>query len=141
MATSSLLGFVQRLRALVSARAGGLDDGELLHRFSRRGDEAAFEVLVWRYGPLVARVGRRMLRSEQDAEDVFQATFLTLARKAGSVAKRSSLGAWLHQVAFRNALRARADARKRGIPAGIAVEALPARGTGPSDWRTVLDEE
>src|SRR5262249_43060038 len=130
-----------RLRALVSAQAGGLDDAELLHRFAARRDEAAFEVLVWRYGPLVARVGRRLLRHEQDAEDVFQATFLTLARKAGSVAKRASLAAWLHQVAFRIALRARAAASKRRVSAGVAVESQPAPPTESNEWRAVLDEE
>src|SRR5207248_6080401 len=81
MGPSSLASFIGRLRRLVEPRCGGLDDAELLKRFTAERDEAAFEVLLWRYGPLVLGVCRRMLWREQDVEDAFQATFLTLIRK------------------------------------------------------------
>jgi RNA polymerase sigma factor (sigma-70 family) len=87
--------------------AGALSDAELLDRFLARRDEAAFEVLVWRHGPMVLRVCHRVLRQTQDAEDAFQATFLVLFRKAGSIGRRASLGAWLHRVACRTAWRLR----------------------------------
>ena len=95
------------LRNLIGQRdGGGLTDGQLLARFVRDHDEAAFEVLVWRHGPMVLVVGQRVLHNPHDADDVLQATFLTLVRKAGSIGKGESLGSWLYKVAYRIALRA-----------------------------------
>src|SRR4029077_15255246 len=77
---------------------------------------------------------------EQDAEDPVQATFLVLARKAGSVRKREALASWLHGVAFRTARHARARRRVREQQVG----AMPHPETGPpepQDWRPVLDQE
>jgi RNA polymerase sigma factor (sigma-70 family) len=87
------------------AGASGVSDADLLSRFVSHQDEAAFELLVWRHGPLVLGACRRILRRDQDIEDAFQATFLTLARKAGSISKGASVSAWLYQVAYRVALR------------------------------------
>src|SRR5262249_39866466 len=87
-----------------------LPDEELVRRFVTRRDEAAFEALLRRHGALVLGVCRRVLRHEQDAEDAFQATFLILASKAGSLRARQSVGSWLHGVAYRVAQRARAQA-------------------------------
>jgi RNA polymerase sigma factor (sigma-70 family) len=143
MRPSSLASFIGRLRRLVESRGGGLDDEELLERFARERDEAAFEVLLWRYGPLVLGVCRRMLRGEQDVEDAFQATFLTLVRKAGSIARRQALGGWLHQVAYRIGLRALARAKRNGIVDQERVEsAIAGNGHEASvDWHEVLDQE
>ena len=94
--------------AWFSARAArGLSDAELLRRFVAVRDEAAFEVLLWRHGPMVLGLARRLLSHSQDAEDVFQATFLALARKASSLRHPEGVGSWLHQVACRAALRLR----------------------------------
>src|SRR5437868_8074213 len=110
------------LRRLADAGdAGALSDAELLERFVRRRDEAAFEVLLWRHGPLVLGVCKRVLRHEQDAEDAFQAAFLTLARKAHSVARQASVASWLHRVAFRIALKARTRSARRP-PGGPLTE-------------------
>ena len=104
--------------------AGGSSDGQLLERFRARRDEndaeAAFAVLVARHGPMVLGVCRRALRDPNDADDAFQATFLVLARKAGSVRVEGSLGRWLYGVSRRVAARARADAARRS-----AREAAP----------------
>jgi RNA polymerase sigma factor (sigma-70 family) len=88
-------------------------DALLLERFLQTQDEAAFELLTWRHGAMVYGVCQRILRHAQDAEDAFQTTFLTLARKATSIGKRESIGGWLYRVALRIALRARAQRTHR----------------------------
>jgi RNA polymerase sigma factor (sigma-70 family) len=116
-------------------RIAGLDalrehaDADLLARFASQRDEAAFAALVWRHGGLVFGVCKRMLHHEQDAEDAFQAAFLTLARKADSISNKESLAAWLYRVAYRIALRAR---KKTPLPGHDAatLDQLPARDVG-----------
>ena len=82
-----------------------LSDRALLEDFIRRHDEAAFTALLHRHGPMVMRVCRRVLNDWHLAEDVFQATFLVLARQAATVRRREGVGGWLHGVAYRLALR------------------------------------
>src|SRR5262245_54252829 len=82
-------------------------DGKLLTRFTESKDEAAFELLVRRNGPMVFGVARRLARNEHTAEDVLQATFLALARQATSLRNKQSIAAWLYRVAVRISLRAR----------------------------------
>jgi RNA polymerase sigma-70 factor (ECF subfamily) len=101
--------------------ASGRDDGELLERFVCRRDEAAFEALLSRHGPMVLGVCRRVLGNGHDAEDAFQAVFLVLARKAGSVRPPSRVGGWLHGVARRTALEARRAAAVRRTKEAKAV--------------------
>ena len=95
-----------------AASAGTIPDAELLDRFISTRDEAAFELLVYRHGPLVLGVCRRLLDRPADVEDVFQATFLVLVRRGHQIGKRSSVGSWLYKVAFRLALRVRAKTKK-----------------------------
>ena len=95
---------------------GGLTDAQLLERFTSYRDESAelaFRALLERHGPMVLRVCRAVLRDAHDADDAFQATFLVLVRRAGSLWVRDSLGPWLHQVAYRIAHCARSDAARR----------------------------
>jgi RNA polymerase sigma factor (sigma-70 family) len=131
-------------RVLSRPGCGGLSDAELLERFVAQRDEAAFEVLVWRHGPAVLGVCRRVLRHEEDAEDAFQATFLVLVRKAGAIGRRQAVGSWLYRVAYRVALRAKAGAAKRSALPTAALD-VPADERVP-DWvwgdlRPVLDDE
>ncbi len=120
---------VQQLRQVALRHAGkSLADGELLEAFLARRDEAAFEALLRRHGPMVLAVCRRVLRHEQDAEDAFQATFLVLARKAASVRPRDMVGPWLHGVAHRTALSARTMSAKRRVKERRARE-LPRPNT------------
>ena len=90
-----------------------LPDHNLLQRFIAQHDEAAFAVLIRRYGRTVFSVCRCLLPCEADAEDAFQATFLVLARNAESIRKGKSLGSWLYGVAYKTALKARAKAANR----------------------------
>ena len=88
-------------------------DAQLLARFVAERDEAAFASLVRQHGPMILGVCRRILHDLHDAEDAFQATFLVLARKAGSIHKPELLANWLYGVAHRTALRAKSAAAKR----------------------------
>jgi RNA polymerase sigma factor (sigma-70 family) len=93
---------------LADRQVGRSTDQQLLQHFVAMREEAAFAALVDRHGPMVLAVCRSVLGHAQDAEDVCQATFLVLARNAASVRKPNSLAHWLHGVARRLALRARA---------------------------------
>src|SRR3954463_11857939 len=91
----------------------GMTEGQLLDRFLARRDEgaeAAFAALVALHGPMVWSVCRGILAHPQAAEAAFQATFLVLVKKAGSIRRRASVGPWLHGVARRIAVRARTSA-------------------------------
>jgi RNA polymerase sigma-70 factor (ECF subfamily) len=117
-------------------------DAALLDRFVTRREEAAFVELVRRHRPLVLKVCRRFLPSEHDVEDVFQATFLVLAVKAGDISWNESVGGWLHSVARRLALNARAGAsrrrsRERPIVAGGVVGSES--GSLPDEWHPLVD--
>src|SRR6185369_8670349 len=105
------------LGAVISGLRRSLDrevpDGELVDGFVVRRDDGAFEALVRRHGPMVLGVCRRVLGNEADAEDAFQATFLVLVRKANSIVPRAQVGNWLHGVAHKTALKAKAMARYR----------------------------
>jgi RNA polymerase sigma factor (sigma-70 family) len=128
-------------------RVGGAaeEDGDraLLERFAHHRDAEAFAVLVRRHGPMVLGVCRRILHNGPDADDAFQAAFLLLVRKAASLRRPELLGPWLHGVARRVALKARALGLRRGerleplpeLPGPPALDTLVWR-----DLRPVLDD-
>ncbi|HEV3080682.1 MAG TPA: RNA polymerase sigma factor [Gemmataceae bacterium] len=114
MTTTPLEGMLPCLRRMFAAKGNdNVADAELVRRFAQQRDEAAFELLVWRHGRMVLHVCRRILGHEQEAEDAFQATFLTLARRAGAIRKQASVPSWLHTVASRIAFAARARGGRR----------------------------
>ena len=118
-------------------------DADLLDRFVRGRDEAAFELLLWRHAGLVLAVCRRIVPDEHLAEDAFQATFLILARKAGSVRRGVCLAGWLHRVARRVAVRAavRHAARSRQeSPLAADPQGRPPTG-GDTELAAALDHE
>ncbi len=115
MARGQLYRVVDYLHRLtVAGNAGAAPDRQLLDRFCRSRDDAAFTGLIQRHGPMVLSVCGRVLGDAHLAEDVFQATFLVLARKAGAIRQLDSLAGWLYRVAYHLAVRVRArDARRR----------------------------
>lgn len=144
MAERELQDFVQDLCLRLNAeQQAGLPDAHLLQRWVLARDEAAFELLVRRHGPLVLGVCRRML-NPADVEDAFQATFLLLVRKAASIRSGPSLNSWLHRVAFRVCLRAREGRGKRKETGLQEWEHVAAPDDDDAEWRDlrpVLDEE
>jgi RNA polymerase sigma factor (sigma-70 family) len=134
-----LLAFIRTLAA-----SGGLTDGELLHRFAARRDESAFAALMQRHGPMVLGLCRSLLGHAQDAEDVFQATFLVLVRKPAAVGKPASVASFLHGVAYRLAMRARAEAARRRVherQAGAMPKDDPPDDVLWRDLRPILHQE
>jgi RNA polymerase sigma factor (sigma-70 family) len=144
MAVGPLSCVLDYLRRDAVPRAGGLTDGQMLGRYIACRDEAAFAALVRRHGPMVLGVCRRVLANLHDAEDAFQATFLVLVRRAGSVAPRERVGNWLYGVAYRTALEARAAAaRRRTKERRLRERARPEASPDESwsDLRPLLDRE
>ncbi|HEV3339538.1 MAG TPA: sigma-70 family RNA polymerase sigma factor, partial [Pirellulales bacterium] len=140
------LGTVLRYVRGIAARESSAcqSDGALLGAFATRNDQAAFAQLVKRHGPLVLNVCRRALPSLPDAEDAFQATFLLLARKAGSLRQVESVAGWLHGVAYRTAGHARRAAQRRQHHERKARAMHTASPEWEVMWRevqAVLDEE
>ncbi|WP_074307311.1 sigma-70 family RNA polymerase sigma factor [Singulisphaera sp. GP187] len=128
--------------------SGDWTDGQLLEQF-RSGPgptaEAAFAALIRRHGPMVLRVCRGVLNDEHDAQDAFQATFLVLVRKAGSIRNRLSVASWLYGVAHRVASRAKVDLARRRTherrAAALIKESQNDLASGVRAEQAVLDEE
>src|SRR5262249_4084543 len=122
----------------------GLTDRELLQRFAARHDENAFKVIVRRHGPMVLRVCQGQLERPEDAEDVFQATFLVLARKADTLHWRESIGAWPLEVAHPLGQEARRKQLSRYARESVArpkAVADPLAEISGRELVTILDEE
>src|SRR5579872_5050031 len=141
--TTPLCTALRHVRTLAAAD-GTAPDAELLHAWLSRRDDAAFAALVRRHGPMVLNVCRRTLHHRQDAEDAFQATFLLLARKAGSVRELAALAAWLHGTAYRMALSVKRAAARRRAHEGRSQARRPPGPSAELAWREVqalLEEE
>jgi RND family efflux transporter MFP subunit len=137
---------LQAVRSSAAPAAGNPDDdATLLRRFVNCGDQNAFELLLWRHGPMVLGVCRRLLRDAHDAEDAFQATFLALIKKGRAIMTGAALGGWLYRVAYRVALRLRAGLARRARHehcGGVEELAGPPAPEPPDEGlRGVLDEE
>jgi RNA polymerase sigma factor (sigma-70 family) len=120
-------------------------DGQLLDSFIHARDEDAFATVVRRHGPMVLAVCRRVLGNHADADDAFQAAFLVLLRKAGSLGTRRPLGPWLHGVAFNTARRLQRANRRRAANERTVAQ-LPERAASETvslsvELLAILDEE
>jgi zinc protease len=140
----SVLDSVARL--FESGTVAALGESQLLDRFAAEGDPAAFEAILRRHGPMVLGVCRRVLSDPNDVDDAFQATFLLLAQKTGSIRNRDNLGTWLHGVARRVATRARFNARRRRAWERVGAERRgewEGRNTGAEteELRAAIDDE
>lgn len=142
---ASSSNIIAYLRSLVQPHGEAADnDCELVQRFLERRDADAFAALMRRHGPMVLNAAHRITGDAQLAEDVFQATFLLLSRKAHTLRRIEALPCWLHGVVHRLAVQARrAQVRRREREARV----LPAPSVDPLDELTarelvaVLDEE
>jgi len=145
MATSPMSEVIQHLhRAILRQEDAGLTDGQLLDRFIERRDQASITALVQRHGPMVWGVCHRILQNHHDAEDAFQATFLVLVHKAGSVRQREMVGNFLYGVAHQTAIKARSllakrRTRERQVPAMPEAEAPQVQAC--RDLQPMLDQE
>src|SRR5919201_1063584 len=117
LANFPLLRHARRLAAEASS------DEQLLADFLARRSDEAFAALLGRHGPMVLNVCRRVLHDAHAAEDVFQATFLVLASRAGAIRRRASLAGFLHGVAYRLAVRA-PRRRTQALPAAVCDRAV-----------------
>ena len=140
MAIETLGAALRQIERLFDAGViSGLPDHRLLECFIQERDEAAFEVLVARHGPMVLSVCRGILRDPGDAEDAFQAVFLVLVKKAATIRGRQALGGWLYQVARRVAVEAnKAAARRRAREREGGLMASTTTASGPALFDELL---
>jgi RNA polymerase sigma factor (sigma-70 family) len=141
MAVRHLSRLVERLRNVLVQQEGAATDADLLSRFLHQQDEAAFEALVRKHGPMVMGVCQRILHNSHDAEDAFQTSFLVLVRKAATIHPPGMVGNWLYGVAYRTAQEARRSAAKRRAKEASVVPQTDTRKDAWDDLRTVLDRE
>jgi len=145
MSTGQFDGVLRHIYRIIGhPQAREQTDRHLLEQFTRGHDQSAFAALVERHASLVYGVCWRVLRHTQDAEDAFQASFLVLARKAGSISWRDSVGSWLYQVAYRIAAEAKVKTARRRTHERQAHE-MRNSGTTDQDTRQelaqIIDEE
>jgi RNA polymerase sigma factor (sigma-70 family) len=138
--------FIEQVQRLFGrGTIAGLSEGAMLERFVANGDDDAFQALMALHGPMVLGVCRRLLFDPNDVDDAFQATFVVLVRKAAGLRDRTLLGPWLHGVARRVALRARANRARRRLREREPNEGdktVAASDTDPErELRAVIDEE
>jgi RNA polymerase sigma factor (sigma-70 family) len=143
--TSSRFASTLRYVRVLAGEPDRLGDGPLLARFVRHRDEAAFAELVRRHRPLVLGVARRRLADRHAAEDVFQATFLALARQAARLTRRGPLAGWLYTVASRLARKEQARAARRAdlaaLPPPGGTSADPLAEVSGRELLRIVDDE
>src|SRR5579871_1106294 len=142
--TRSRASLILRQLHRLTSRPEDVSDHELLRRFLGRQDEEAFAQLMGRHRPMVQSAALRVLGNWHDSEDVAQATFLVLARKAGSLRGKDSVACWLYRVAYYLALKVRAASARRQTQERQTVAKATPDGLEEirlSEAQSLLDEE
>jgi RNA polymerase sigma factor (sigma-70 family) len=119
-------------------------DDRLLEQYSRHGSDEAFAALVRRHIALVHSVALRHTASAQHAEDITQAVFVILARKAGALGRKTVLPGWLYHTARLTAANLqRAEARRIHREQEAFMQSQSEEITGDALWHELspqLDE-
>ena len=137
MAHSLFRRLFRRVHGLAGAET--VTDAALIEDYVARGEQKAFELLVWRHGAMVLQTCRRIVGCADEAEDAMQAVFWILARKASTIRRREALPGWLHRIAVRVALVAK---KRRGRFPTLDPAAEPARAAlERNPGLDLLDEE
>lgn len=138
----SLLAHLHRLAAPAAP------DAVLLSQWIEQRNEDAFAALTARHGPMVLGVCRRILGDVQDAEDVFQATFLVFSRRAAKLRRTEALASFLYGIALRLARKARAAQRRQPLsqwpsdaPEPTAPQASPLDVLSGRELLALIDAE
>ncbi len=130
--------FVADLGRILAGKVVPPSDRALLDRFVHDRDEAAFEALVVRHGPMVRGVCHRLLAGSPDVDDAFQATFLVLWLRSRRIGDADRLAPWLFGVATRVALKARARAARQRVRVGVAIDDTAVAPTPNHDLLDVM---
>ena len=118
------------------------DDATLWERFVQSNEKEAFEVLLHRHGSMVLACAHRILSDRSEAEDVFQATFLTLARSKNRIREPKALASWLYKTAYRFAIKSRARHRPlQMLPEEAISSAVVEEEVAWREVKLMLDEE
>src|SRR5947199_8678858 len=140
LATPPLAALVRR----ITPNTENVSDPELIERYTKSADQAAFELLVWRHGAMVWSTCRRMLAPDHHAaEDACQATFVALAMHSVRLRNCGAVAAWLHRVAVRAALDL-AAARRSVLPLADSLDPIdrcpgPDQAASDREIRTLVD--
>lgn len=120
------------------------NDIDLVHR-AKAGDLDAFEALTTRYERRVYSLAMRMLRQQQDAEDVTQQTFMAALENLAGFREEAKFSTWLMRIAAHAALKV--IRKRKGLDTISLDEAIDPKEDGPiphpeyiADWRHSPDE-
>jgi RNA polymerase sigma factor (sigma-70 family) len=114
-----------------------LDDQQLLREFAETNSETAFAVLVGRYVNLVYSAARRFAGNPHHAEEITQAVFIILARKAGKLSPRVVLSGWLYQTARLTAANVVKGEIRRQRREQEAYMQSTLNGSEPAAWKQI----
>ena len=112
-----------------------ISDMELVRDYARQGSEAAFAELVRRHVNLVYSAALRHVGIPAQAEEITQAVFIILARKAASLRPDTILDAWLYQTARYTALGfLRGERRRQTREQEVFMESTQQASDPPPAW-------